>query len=217
MQPGALQVALLLLVHGYVLLPLPRVVGNEFGSSRPNPCPARPKPWPSLNSQPLCTGPSTTGGSDENASDDMVVVEMYVERPYIEGGQRLREKSATQVKSSRTPNRGHQARSQSRKEVGCMLFSSRKVLLGLSVRGRYAYRHFSLVLCYEDCLSPAPLMKRCEAWRIEVQYMVSFSGRSVSNPHSPFSLACRKLLCHATRGRALRPPFRCWTHEDMEG
>jgi len=71
---------------------------------------------------------------------------------------------------------------------------------------RCAYKHFSLILCCEGFINPVSLMQRDEAQRIEVQYRVSISGRSVSHLQSPFSSPCRTCSRRATRGRALKPP-----------
>ena len=63
---------------------------------------------------------------------------------------------------------GHQASSQSELGVGCKLCFSSKELRGLSVH-RCTCKHFSPVLCCRGFLSPAPLMQRNEAQRIEVR------------------------------------------------
>jgi len=86
---------------------------------------------------------------------------------------------------------------------GLQSCSSSKELRGLSVRAQVRVQAFSLVLCCEDFLNPASFMQRDESQRIEVQYRVSVSRRSVTHLHSPFSSPCRILSRRATRGRAL--------------
>ena len=94
--------------------------------------------------------------------------------------------------------------------------SSSKELRELSLRAQVRVEVFSLVLCCGGFLSPASLTQCDEARRIEVQFRVSVSGRSVTHLNSPFSSPPRTLSRRATRGRALEPPCRCWALEDSE-
>ena len=134
----------------------------------------------------------------------------------------VREPLLSQVKS-RSPSQIHRAGRQAGAikqvrragwEWAASCSPSAKSCVGWVYVRRCAYKHFSHAPCCEGPLRPVSLTQRGESQRTEVQYRVSVSGRSVTHLHSPFSSPCRTLSRRATRGRALKPPCRCWALGD---
>ena len=128
----------------------------------------------------------------------------------------------TPVKSGVTPqihragrqSEGHQAGSHSMLGVGCRLAPAAKSCVSWVYVRMCAYRNFSLVFFCGIFVNRASITHRGEAQRIEVQYMISVSGCSITHLHSTFSSPCRALSHRTARGRALKPLCRCWTLDD---
>ena len=93
--------------------------------------------------------------------------------------------------------------------------AARSCVGGVYVRRR-VFSQFPLALCCEGLIKSAPLTQRDRAQRTEVQYRVAVSGRPVSHLQYILSSPCRTPPRRTTRGRALKPPYRRGTFEELE-